>query len=248
MNPNISPADRIFFPLDTTNLEKAVQTTKNLKKSIGGVKIGKEFFTALGPDGVMIINNLDVPVFLDLKFHDIPNTVAGAVRSALKLKPRMLNVHASGGREMLIAARDTNLEFSEKENITPPLILGVTVLTSMNAKNLNEIGISGKSLDQVKRLASLCQECGLDGVVCSPSELSALRRICGSTFKLVTPGVRPSWAPHDDQKRVATPGEAIKQGADYLVIGRPISGAPNPLIATNNIIDEIVRCTVSDDN
>jgi len=239
METDKNPNEYIFFPLDTPDLEYAIKITGALKGLIGGVKIGKEFFTSLGPDGVIRINELGVPVFIDLKFHDIPNTVAGAVRSAIDLKPMMINVHAQGGRTMLKAARDAGIEHADKMNITPPLILGVTVLTSMDDQDLAEVGVSDKILDQVKRLAMLCQECGLDGVVCSAGEIESLRNLCGRDFKLLSPGIRPKWASKNDQKRSVTPREAIELGADYLVIGRPISSADNPAEAAKKIIFEI---------
>ena len=151
----------------------------------------------------------------------------------------MINVHAQGGRTMLKAARDAGIEHADKMNITPPLILGVTVLTSMDDQDLAEVGVSDKILDQVKRLAMLCQECGLDGVVCSAGEIESLRNLCGRDFKLLSPGIRPKWASKNDQKRSVTPREAIELGADYLVIGRPISSADNPAEAAKKIIFEI---------
>ncbi len=239
MKSDKDPNEYIFFPLDKPNLKYAIKITNILKGLIGGVKIGKEFFTALGPDGVTRINELGVPVFIDLKFHDIPNTVAGAVRSVIQLKPKMINVHAQGGRTMLKAARDAGIEHAHKINISPPLILGVTVLTSMNDQDLTEVGVKDKTLDQVKRLAALCQECGLDGVVCSAAEINSLRNLCGNDFKLLSPGIRPKWSAKNDQKRIVTPQEAIEWGADYLVIGRPISSARNPAEAAKKIISEI---------
>ena len=233
------PHEYIYIPLDTHDLDRAIEITTGLKGLIGGVKIGKEFFTALGPSGVKRIKALGVPLFIDLKFHDIPNTVAGAVRSAIRLGPTILNVHAQGGREMLMAARDAVTEESDKIGIPLPILLGVTVLTSIGNKGLRELGVNDTVMNQVKRMAVLCQETGLDGVVCSAREISALRRICGKEFKLLTPGIRPIWASSDDQKRIVTPGAAIKRGADYLVIGRPIYGATNPISAAKKIIAEI---------
>ena len=234
-----SPHEYIFIPLDTPNLDQALKIANGLRGLIGGVKIGKEFFTALGPAGVKQIKALGIKLFIDLKFHDIPNTVAGAVRSAIHLEPAILNVHAQGGRSMLMAARDATAEESSKTGISPPLLLGVTVLTSIGDRDLKDVGVNDTVMDQVKRLATLCQETGLDGVVCSAREISALRIICGPEFKLLTPGIRPNWAANDDQKRIVTPGEAIKLGADYLVIGRPIYGANDPVSAANKIIVEI---------
>ena len=242
------PRDCIFVPLDTPHLDRALEITNSLKGLIGGVKIGKEFFTAHGPDGVRRIKALGTEIFIDLKFHDIPNTVAGAVRSAIHLEPKILNVHAQGGRSMLIAARDAAAEEASKVGVSPPLLLGVTVLTSISNQDLKEVGVNDIVMDQVKRLASLCQEIGLNGVVCSAREISALRIICGDEFKLLTPGIRPKWATDDDQKRVVTPGEAIKRGADYLVIGRPIYGATDPIFAVEKILAEITNCISQNDN
>jgi orotidine-5'-phosphate decarboxylase len=241
MTPAKSPHEYIFVPLDTPCLERAVEVVVTLKGLIGGVKIGKEFFTALGPTGVKRVTEFGMPLFVDLKFHDIPNTVAGAVRAAIHLNPKIINVHAQGGRIMLQAARHAANEEASKIGIPTPLLLGVTVLTSMDNQDLNDVGISDTALDQVKRLAILCQECGLDGVVCSADEIKALRIICGEEFKLLTPGIRPLWANTGDQKRVVTPGEAIKRGADFLVIGRPIYNADDPVSAVKKIINEIAK-------
>ncbi len=235
------PHERIFIPLDTPDLDRALEIATMLKGLVGGVKIGKEFFTARGPEGVARVTELGMPLFADLKFHDIPNTVAGAVRSAVHLKPSILNVHAQGGRAMLEAACDAAAEEAAKIGIPVPLVLGVTVLTSMDDHDLNDIGVNDNTLDQVKRLATLCQECGLDGVVCSAAEIEALRQTCGDEFKLLTPGIRPEWAAAGDQKRIVTPGEAIKRGADYLVIGRPIYGADDPVDAAKKIAAEIAE-------
>jgi len=230
---------RIFVPLDTPDLEKAKAIAGHLKDLIGGVKIGKEFFTALGPAGVAEISALGMPLFTDLKFHDIPNTVAGAVRSAMRMRPTILNVHAAGGRAMMTAARDAAAEEAEKLGCSQPLVLAVTVLTSLDDQDLNDIGVNSTTLDQVKRLAVLTQESGLDGVVCSAAEIEALRQTCGPDFKLLTPGIRPSWAAAGDQKRIVTPSDAVKRGADYLVIGRPITGDDDPAAAAKRIADEI---------
>lgn len=235
------PHERIFIPLDTPDLDRALEIATSLKGLVGGVKIGKEFFTALGPEGVAKITELGLPLFVDLKFHDIPNTVAGAVRAAVHLKPSILNVHAQGGRAMLEAACDAAAEEAAKIGISVPLVLGVTVLTSMDDQDLNDVGVNDSTLDQVKRLAALCQECSLDGVVCSAAEIEALRGMCGPEFTLLTPGIRPTWAAAGDQKRIVTPGDAIRRGADYLVIGRPIYGADDPVEAATKIAAEIAE-------
>jgi orotidine-5'-phosphate decarboxylase len=176
------------------------------------------------------------PLFLDLKFHDIPNTVTGAVRAAAKfLAPNMLTIHASGGPAMIRAAADAAAEFGAAR----PMILAVTILTSMDEADLKAVGVTDSAEDQVLRLAALAQANGADGVICSPREILALRRLCGPDFKLVVPGIRPKGADHGDQKRVKTPLEAMNDGASYLVIGRPITGAADPAAAVSSIVGEL---------
>lgn len=233
----LEPQQRTLVALDTTDIEAAVDLAARLKGHVGGVKLGKEFFTALGPQGVERISAAGMPVFLDLKFHDIPNTVAGAVRAAIPLKPAMLNVHASGGAAMMKAAAEAAGEAGDDR----PMVLGVTVLTSMDDGDLRAIGVDAPARDQVLRLAMLAQECGLDGVVCSALEVEDIREHLGRDFKLVVPGIRPEWAAADDQKRIVTPSDAIRMGADYLVIGRPITGADDPVAAADRIAEEISR-------
>ncbi len=225
----------IFVALDTTNLDRAVSLAGELFGLVGGVKLGKTFFTAHGPDGVRRITARGVPVFLDLKWHDIPNTVAGAVRAALPLTPFMVNVHASGGAVMMRAAAEAAATAGKKR----PLVLGVTVLTSMGPGDLTALGVDRPLEAQVRALAVLAAEAGLDGVVCSAHEVAALRASFGPNFKLVVPGIRPEWAAGDDQRRTMTPAEAISQGADYLVIGRPITAAKDPVAAAQRIVDEL---------
>ncbi|MBT7943228.1 MAG: orotidine-5'-phosphate decarboxylase [Alphaproteobacteria bacterium] len=232
----MKPSNRIFVALDTTDLDHALALGRDLAGLVGGVKGGKEFFTALGPDGVRAVTELGMPVFLDLKFHDIPATVAGAVRAALALNPYMLNVHASGGAAMMQAAAAASGEAADK-----PLVLAVTVLTSLSDDDLASVGVGGDTASQVLRLAQLAQLSGLDGVVCSAREAEALRAALGPDFKLVVPGIRPDWAASDDQKRITTPSQAVALGADYLVIGRPITGADNPAAAAKRIADELSR-------
>ena len=235
----INPSKRVFVALDTTDVAQAAALAETLREHVGGMKVGKEFFTANGPAGVARITELGMPVFLDLKFHDIPNTVAGAVRSAVALKPFMLNVHASGGAAMLRAAAETAAEAADKAGIERPLVLAVTVLTSLSNTDLAALGVSDNTDVHVLRLAELAQACGIDGVVCSPRECEALRLTCGPDFKLVVPGIRPIWAATDDQKRIMTPSDAVKHGADYLVIGRPITGADDPVLAAKTIAEEL---------
>ena len=231
----MTPIDRILVPLDTDDVAWAAKLAAQLKGYVGGVKLGKQFFTANGPFGVNKIACVGHPIFMDLKFHDIPNTVACAIRSIHRLQPFMLNVHASGGRSMMKAAVAANKEAKK----TRPLLLGVTMLTSLSECDLKEIGVSSDSGQQVVRLAKLAQDCGMDGVVCSPLEITLLRKACGDEFKLVVPGVRPSWSSSNDQKRFATPAEAITRGADYLVIGRPITAADDPVNAAARIGEEL---------
>ena len=229
------PHQRTFVALDTTDLAHALRLAKALSGHVGGMKVGKEFFTACGPDGVRAVAGCGMPVFLDLKFHDIPNTVAGAVRAALPLQPMMLDVHASGGEAMMRAAAQA----AEEAGAERPLVLGITVLTSMDESDLQGVGVDSAVPDQVLRLATLAQYSGLDGVVCSAREVEDLREHLGKDFKLIVPGIRPKWAASDDQKRIVTPAVAIAIGADYLVIGRPITGAADPVEAADKIAAEI---------
>ena len=231
----MSPYERIFVALDTMDLGCAQKMISNLSGHIGGVKIGKEFFTANGPQGVRTVVGEKQPLFLDLKFHDIPNTVIGALRSAMALRPIIVNVHASGGAAMLRAAAKTVSEAGSSR----PLLIAVTVLTSLEDKDMADIGFRSSVADQAIRLAQLAQDCGLDGVVCSPHELSVIREVCGANFKLVVPGIRPNWAVKGDQKRITTPRQAVDLGADYLVIGRPITEDENPVLAAKRIGEEL---------
>jgi orotidine-5'-phosphate decarboxylase len=194
------------------------------------VKVGKELYVAAGPSVVRALQERGFEVFLDLKFHDIPNTVAGACRAAARLGVWMLNVHASGGEAMMRAAREAVATVPH-----PPLLMAVTVLTSLGQGDLPRIGLHGSVIDNVERLAALAKGCGLDGVVCSAMEAPRLRAAHGAGFKLVTPGIRLAGAAADDQSRVVTPTEALRLGADYLVIGRPITQAPDPVAVLKSI-------------
>ena len=229
----MKPSERFFVALDTTDLDRALALGRGLKGFIGGVKVGKEFFTALGPAGVGALGELGLPVFLDLKFHDIPATVAGAVRAALALKPFIINVHASGGAEMMRAAVEA------ADGPDRPLVVAVTVLTSLADEDLAATGVAGDAAAQVLRLAQLAKRSGLDGVVCSAREAEALRAALGDDFTLAGPGLRPQWAADDAQKRIVTPAEAGAKGADYLVIGRPITAADDPADAARRIAAEL---------
>ncbi len=226
---------RVFAALDTTDAARAGALAQALAGQVGGLKLGKEFFTAFGPEGVRRITAVGLPVFLDLKWHDIPNTVAGAVRAALPLRLAMLNVHASGGPAMLRAAVAAAAGAKDER----PLVIAVTVLTSLDDADLAAVGVNASAADQAVRLAVLAQGCGADGVVCSPREIRRLRAECGPAFRLVVPGIRPSWAAAGDQKRIMTPAEAFAEGADDLVIGRPITGASDPAEAARRIAEEI---------
>ncbi len=231
----LQPRDRLLVAIDTAHMDRAAGFADALQGVVGGVKLGQEFFTAQGPAGVRRIAEGGLPVFLDLKFHDIPNTVAAAVRAALPLKPLMINVHAAGGAAMMEAAAQAASEAGAER----PLVLAVTVLTSLDDGDMASIGVAGPVGDQVRRLALLARDCGLDGVVCSAAEAADLRHALGPDFTLVVPGIRPAGASADDQKRVVSPADARAAGADYLVVGRPITGADDPPGAARAIIDEI---------
>lgn len=231
------PADRILCALDTKNVDDACTLASDLKGVIGGIKLGLEFFTAAGPEGFAKVARVGMPVFLDLKFHDIPNTVAQAVASVVPLGPFILNVHASGGAAMMRAAADSAGEAAAKAGVPRPKVIGVTVLTSLDRGDLEAAGVSQDVEEQAVSLARLAQTSGLDGVVCSAKEVRAIRAACGEDFTLVTPGIRPAAVGVDDQKRVVTPAEAVALGADYLVIGRAITGAADPVQAASEIVD-----------
>jgi orotidine-5'-phosphate decarboxylase len=225
---------RVIVALDFADARSAFALVDRLEPSLCRLKVGKELFTAAGPAFVAALVARGYALFLDLKFHDIPNTVTGACRAAAALGVWMLNVHALGGRAMLEAARDA-VSSAPK----PPKLVAVTVLTSMTAADLAEVGVAGDPAQAVERLAKLARSCGLDGVVCSAQETAMLRRACGADFCLVTPGIRPAQAGQNDQQRITTPRAAVENGADYLVIGRPITRAPDPLAALAAIHREL---------
>lgn len=216
---------RVVVALDYPDKEQALAMAQQLDPAKCRVKVGKELFTRCGPTIVESLHASGFDVFLDLKFHDIPNTAAKAVRAAAEMGVWMVNVHASGGRRMMEAARNE----LEQVNGANTLLIGVTVLTSMERSDLADLGLDIDPLDQVKRLAKLTEQSGLDGVVCSAQEVKPLREVIGAEFKLVTPGIRPADAEVGDQKRIMTPVDAIKAGSDYLVIGRPITKAESPI-------------------
>jgi len=227
----------ILVALDVESAAKAVALADALRGSVGGFKIGKQLFTAAGPAMVRELTSRGDRVFLDLKFHDIPNTVAGAIQSAVSTGAWMVNVHASGGSAMMKAAAESARKTAEGLSRERPLVIAVTVLTSMDTAALGEIGVTRPILDQVVHLAKLSQASGLDGVVASPQEVTAIRKACGPDFQIVTPGIRPvDQQGKDDQARTMTPAEAVQAGATYLVIGRPITGAPDPKSAAEAIL------------
>lgn len=228
---NSSPGSKIIVALDVPTGKAALRVIEQVMPDISFFKIGPQLYTAAGPEVVRAIRATGAKVFLDLKLHDIPNTVAGAVEAASELGVQMLTIHLSGGRAMVDAAVR-----SRREGV---MILGVTVLTSTDDEELNETGIPGKVESHVLRLAGIGAAAGVDGLVASPREVKRLREQLGGRMKLVVPGVRPLWAEAGDQKRVMTPRETIAAGADYLVIGRPITAQADPRAAVRKILDEI---------
>ncbi|MBS3802997.1 MAG: orotidine-5'-phosphate decarboxylase [Oleiphilaceae bacterium] len=233
MQTNNDP--KIIVALDFASERPALELADNLDPALCRVKVGKELFTRSGPALVRKLQDRGLEVFLDLKFHDIPNTTSAAVAAAADMGVWMVNVHASGGEKMLLACRERLQSFGPGR----PWLIAVTVLTSMTESDFEAIGIAGTPADQVARLAALTARCGLDGVVCSAKEAAMLKREQGAGFKLITPGIRPAEASHGDQKRVVTPAEAIAAGSDYLVIGRPVTQADNPLTALQAIHQDL---------
>ena len=225
---------RLYAALDTPALPAALALARRLAGHVDGLKLGLEFFVGEGPEGVRKGSEAGAAIFLDLKLHDIPNTVAGAVRAALALGPRMMTLHAGGGPAMLRAARDAAADSAD-----PPQLVAVTVLTSLDDADLAAVGQAGPALDQVRRLAGLAQACGLAGVVCSPLEIAQLRSDCGPDFRLVVPGIRPAGAAAGDQKRLMSPAAAAAAGASDLVVGRPITAAADPAAAAVAIRGEL---------
>jgi len=236
-----SARERLIFALDVDSPDEALSWVERLKNNVGIFKIGKQLFTRCGPDIVRTIRAAGGEIFLDLKFHDIPNTVAMAALEASRLDVKMFNVHALGGLSMMkqtvAAVHDRHAAVGGRR----PLLLAVTVLTSTDAQTLQEVGIERPIEEMVIRLAKLAKEAGMDGVVASPREVAAIHCACGPDFLIVTPGVRPSFAAVDDQKRIATPAAAIFAGADYLVIGRPIAHAADPVAAAELIVREMAQ-------
>jgi len=234
---DISP---VFCAVDTTDLSDAAALAGKLAGAVGGLKLGKEFFTCFGPDGVRQMTGAsELPLFLDLKFHDIPNTVAGAVRAACAMSPYLMTIHASGSAAMIAAAAEAATAGAAEAGVTRPNILAVTVLTSMDQADLKSVGVNDAPSDQVRRLAALAQTNGADGIVCSPLEIETLRADLGPEFLLVVPGIRPAGSAAGDQKRIMTPADAMALGASHLVIGRPITQAADPAAAALAIAADI---------
>jgi len=225
----------ILVALDYADKNAALAFVDNIDPRDCRLKVGKEMFTLFGPQFVRELQQRQFEVFLDLKFHDIPNTAAHAVAAAAELGVWMVNVHASGGARMMTAAREALLPFGKDA----PLLIAVTVLTSMEAEDLRGIGIELSPADYAERLARLTKECGLDGVVCSAHEAARLKASCGQAFKLVTPGIRPAGSSAGDQRRIMTPVEAAKAGVDYMVIGRPITQSPAPAETLREILKSL---------
>lgn len=226
----------VIVALDVPTAERALELAAQLAPVVGAFKIGSELFTSAGPEIVRRIRATNAAVFLDLKFHDIPNTVAKAVAAATRLDVQMLTIHTGGGLEMMQAAEAAAQETARQAGRPAPLVLGVTVLTSMDTKNLRETGVESEVGAQVERLAKLAAQAGLRGLVCSPLEIATLRRVLPAQMQLVTPGIRTGSEKADDQKRTLSPREALSAGANWLVIGRPIYAAPNPRAAAEAIV------------
>jgi len=240
MVPNMELPERIIVALDVPTFDKARELMDQLGDSGRSLKVGSQLFTSVGPDIVREVKGRNKRLFLDLKFHDIPNTVARAAEVAVELGVDMFNIHISGGLTMMRAAAEATKLRASELGIEKPVVLGVTILTSIDAPTLREVFGSGVSLqEQIVHMARLAQRAGLDGVVASPKEIEPIRIACGDDFVIVTPGVRPEWASQDDQKRTMTPAEALAAGADYVVIGRPIRQSPDPANALERIVQEV---------
>ncbi|MFQ5939471.1 MAG: orotidine-5'-phosphate decarboxylase [Alphaproteobacteria bacterium] len=235
---------RLICAIDTVDHDGALDLAKKVRGVVGAIKLGLEFFTAHGPEGVKVVADVGLPIFLDLKYNDIPNTVAGGIRAAGELDPFMITVHASGGPAMLRGAMAASFRVADAGGGRRPKVVGITVLTSFDAEDLDAVGIERPISDQVRRLADLAQECGLDGVVASAHEIGELRAQCDPDFLLVVPGIRPAWSSAFDQKRIIAPAEALRRGADYLVVGRPITKSNDPADAARRIVGEMATVMV----
>jgi orotidine-5'-phosphate decarboxylase len=247
--PKRAAKDRLVLALDIDSDREALSLVDELKEDVGLFKVGHQLFTAYGPDIVRGIIGRGGKVFLDLKYHDIPATVAKASAEAVKLGAAIVNVHALGGLDMMKAAAESAKETADKSGIPAPLMLAVTILTSMDEKSLRrELKVMRSLQREVGHLARLAQRAGLHGVVASPQEIRMLRRTVRGEFVILTPGVRPAWAGRDDQKRIMTPAEAVAAGADYIVIGRPVLKAADRKEAVRKILDEMQEQESTDNN
>ncbi len=235
----MDPKDRLIVALDVDSKEKALNLIDKLKNDVKFFKIGFELFSSCGPSIVEESLAKGGRIFLDLKYHDIPNTVSKAAISITKLGVFMFNVHALGGYDMMKKAADAVRMEADKLKVIKPKVIAVTILTSMDEAALNSVGVSGRMDDEVLRLARLAKAAGLDGVVASPSEIKLLRDNLGNDFLIVSPGVRPEWASVGDQKRIATPSQAIRDGASFIVVGRPVTDAKDQVGAAQKILKEI---------
>ncbi len=234
-----SMRERLIVALDVDTLEQVKALVPPLTGEVGMFKIGKQLFTHAGPQAVRLIQEIGGEIFLDLKFHDIPNTVAKAAVEATRLGVKMFNVHASGSIEMMRTTVKEVSRVCRQEKLRKPIMLGVTVLTSLDHSDLKRLGVKGTVADHVVRLALLTQEAGMDGVVASPHEVSDIRSACGARFVIVTPGIRPARGKPHDQRRVMTPGEAVREGVDFIVVGRPIIEANDPVAAAREIVADM---------
>jgi orotidine-5'-phosphate decarboxylase len=234
-----STRERLIVALDIDGLEQAQELVRLLAGDVGMFKVGKQLFTHAGPQAVRLIQELGGEIFLDLKFHDIPNTVAKAAIEATRMGVKMFNVHASGSLDMMRLTVKEVERVCRQEKRRKPIMLAVTVLTSLNQDDLRRVGVDANVEDQVVRLALLTKEAGMDGVVASSHEVAHIRDACGRRFIIVTPGIRPADASRNDQQRVMTPAEAIRAGVDYIVVGRPILEAENPLSAARAIVADM---------
>jgi len=243
-----SRSNPVFCAVDTTDLPHATKLIRAVaggpRPAVGGIKLGLAFFLAHGAPGVRYafpapVRATGVGFFLDLKLHDIPNTVAGGIRAVVELEPTFITIHTAGGPAMMKAAAETATSEAKRLGVARPKLLGVTVLTSLDKSDLEATGVAAAPSDQVLRLAALARQSGLDGVICSPLEIAALRKACGADFVLMVPGIRPAGSSTGDQKRVMTPSEAVKLGANHLVIGRPITEAADPGAAAQAIAREL---------
>jgi orotidine-5'-phosphate decarboxylase len=243
-----SRSNPVYCAVDTVDLPEAAHLIRSVaggaRPAVGGIKLGLEFFLAHGAPGVRYafpapVRATGVGFFLDLKLHDIPNTVAGGIRAVVELEPTFITIHTAGGPAMMKSAAETAAEEARRLGVARPRLLGVTVLTSLDRDDLEATGVKADPSEQVLRLAALARESGLDGVICSPLEIAALRKACGRDFVLMVPGIRPAGTASGDQKRVMTPGEAVRLGANHLVIGRPITEATDPASAAEAIARDL---------